>query len=100
MDRVLRFLCGNMCIGSLYHVIGHGRIANRKFKNFEEYAQLYPEFHYVFIGDSGQGDGVCLSCLLVKYSIILAIIIIVHYYCYCIHDYLHTQLCLVLAYAR
>ncbi len=31
-------------------------IARNKYRNFEEYASLYPEFRMVFIGDNGQGD--------------------------------------------
>ena len=31
-------------------------LAEKKFQNFMEYAQLYPEFSHVFIGDNGQGD--------------------------------------------
>jgi len=31
-------------------------MANKKFENFKEYRQLYPEYRFVFTGDSGQGD--------------------------------------------
>ena len=31
-------------------------MALRKFENFDQYASLYPEYGFVFIGDNGQGD--------------------------------------------
>jgi hypothetical protein len=31
-------------------------LAENKFTNFKEYATLYPEFEYVFVGDNGQAD--------------------------------------------
>jgi len=31
-------------------------MANKKFENFKEFRQLYPEYRFVFTGDSGQGD--------------------------------------------
>ena len=31
-------------------------LAENKFTNFKEYATLYPEFDYVFVGDNGQAD--------------------------------------------
>ena len=31
-------------------------LAENKFNNFREYATLYPEFEYVFVGDNGQAD--------------------------------------------
>lgn len=31
-------------------------MAQKKFENFSEYYQLYPEFTHVFVGDNGQGD--------------------------------------------
>ena len=31
-------------------------LAENKFANFREYATLYPEFEYVFVGDNGQAD--------------------------------------------
>lgn len=31
-------------------------MARKKFSNFEEYAQLYPEYAFVFVGDNGQAD--------------------------------------------
>jgi hypothetical protein len=31
-------------------------MALKKFENFSQYAKLYPEFKFVFIGDNGQGD--------------------------------------------
>jgi len=31
-------------------------MAQKKFSNFAEYVQLYPEYTFVFVGDNGQGD--------------------------------------------
>jgi hypothetical protein len=31
-------------------------LAAKKFENFEQYVQLYPEFSHIWIGDNGQGD--------------------------------------------
>jgi len=45
-----------MLAGAFSHLIGNARIAEKKFDNFTRYAQLYPEYGFVFTGDSGQGD--------------------------------------------
>lgn len=45
-----------MLAGAFTHLIGNARIAEKKFDNFNRYAQLYPEYGFVFTGDSGQGD--------------------------------------------
>jgi hypothetical protein len=45
-----------MLAGAFTHLIGNARIAEKKFDNFSRYAQLYPEYGFVFTGDSGQGD--------------------------------------------
>jgi hypothetical protein len=45
-----------MLSGSLFHLLGNARIAQKKFENFEQYARLFPEYGFVFVGDSGQGD--------------------------------------------
>lgn len=42
--------------GALTHLHSNASIADRKFQNFVEYAALYPEYRFVFVGDSGQGD--------------------------------------------
>jgi hypothetical protein len=42
--------------GSLMHIHSSRAIATRKLQNFVEYAALFPEYDFVFIGDSGQGD--------------------------------------------
>merc|ERR1712070_694544 len=31
-------------------------MAEKKFRNFVEYKDIYPEYSFVFIGDNGQGD--------------------------------------------
>ncbi len=45
-----------MLSGAFTHLLGNARIAEKKFDNFSRYAQLYPEYGFVFTGDSGQGD--------------------------------------------
>jgi hypothetical protein len=42
--------------GSFAHLIGNSRIADKKFDNFQRYIRLFPEYGFVFVGDSGQGD--------------------------------------------
>lgn len=42
--------------GSLRNVHSNASIADRKLQNFVEYAALYPEYRFLFFGDSGQGD--------------------------------------------
>jgi hypothetical protein len=46
----------SMLSGAFTHLIGNSRIAEKKFDNFHRYAQLFPEYGFVFVGDSGQGD--------------------------------------------
>lgn len=45
-----------MLSGAFSHLVGNARIAAMKFENFSHYLQLYPEYGFVFTGDSGQGD--------------------------------------------
>ncbi|MCP3060208.1 DUF2183 domain-containing protein [Myxococcus sp. K38C18041901] len=42
--------------GSLTHLLGNSRIAAKKFDNFQRYLRCFPEYSFVFVGDSGQGD--------------------------------------------
>lgn len=42
--------------GDFAHLIGNQAMAEKKFQNWEQLGQLYPEYGSVFIGDSGQGD--------------------------------------------
>ncbi len=46
----------NVMLGDMKGLLGNKRIAQKKFRNFEEFAQLFPEYHFVLVGDSGQGD--------------------------------------------
>ncbi|MFY0564332.1 phosphatase domain-containing protein [Archangium lansingense] len=61
-DRTLETLRGHgvssavMLSGAFTHLLGNSRIAEMKFENFSRYIQLYPEYGFVFTGDSGQGD--------------------------------------------
>jgi len=49
-------LAGNLSSGYRMFRGDFEPIAQTKYKNFERYARLYPEFSFVFIGDNGQGD--------------------------------------------
>lgn len=42
--------------GDLLSNLSHDAIAKKKFENFTQYKQLFPEYSFVFTGDSGQGD--------------------------------------------
>lgn len=42
--------------GSLQGLMGHRRMAEQKARNLINYTEMYPEFRFVFVGDSGQGD--------------------------------------------
>ncbi|MBN1209755.1 MAG: hypothetical protein JXB05_33205 [Myxococcaceae bacterium] len=44
--------------GDFLHLIGNSNIADKKFDNWQQYRQLFPEYKSVFIGDSGQGDAI------------------------------------------
>jgi hypothetical protein len=44
--------------GDFLHLIGNESIADKKYSNWEQVRQLYPEYGTVFIGDSGQGDAI------------------------------------------
>ncbi len=44
--------------GGFTALIGNERIAARKYENFLQFKALYPEYRFVFIGDSGQGDAI------------------------------------------
>mmetsp|Transcript_100743 Transcript_100743/g.288844 ORF Transcript_100743/g.288844 Transcript_100743/m.288844 type:complete len:1599 (-) Transcript_100743:375-5171(-) len=50
-------LAGDLASGISYMTTDNFEyLAEKKFQNFMEYAQLYPEFSHVFVGDNGQGD--------------------------------------------
>ena len=42
--------------GSLKNLFNHKHMAAKKFSNFEQFCNLFPEYDYVLIGDAGQGD--------------------------------------------
>ncbi|DBA04627.1 TPA: hypothetical protein N0F65_012210 [Lagenidium giganteum] len=49
--------------GSVRGLISSKRIASLKLDNFTRYVTLFPEFQFVFFGDSGQGDALLASRL-------------------------------------
>jgi hypothetical protein len=42
-------------------------MSRKKFKNFQQYLVLYPEYDFVFIGDNGQGDALTAATMLKEY---------------------------------
>lgn len=42
--------------GSIFNLFSHDAMASKKVENIAEYAQMFPEYDLVFMGDSGQGD--------------------------------------------
>lgn len=52
--------------GSLPGLMGHRRMAEQKARTLLSYKELYPEFRFIFIGDSGQGDMSLSESLLSK----------------------------------
>jgi len=51
--------------------IPHGHedeIGEVKFSNFTEYAQVYPEYAFVFVGDSGQADALTAQLMVTHYT--------------------------------
>lgn len=50
--------------GSVKGLVSNEKIASLKLDNFSRFAALFPEFKFVFFGDSGQGDALLASRLL------------------------------------
>jgi hypothetical protein len=55
--------------GDLAHLLSNQLIAEEKHKRFLEFAPLYPEYDYVFLGDSGQGDAIAGEMMLAHPSV-------------------------------
>ncbi|GMF48624.1 unnamed protein product [Phytophthora fragariaefolia] len=57
MHTLPTMLAGNLKSGRAFMWQGDLEpMAQKKFENFSEFYQLYPEFKHVFVGDNGQGD--------------------------------------------
>lgn len=54
--------------GDLAHVVGNSAIADKKLENFERYHDAFPEYGFVFVGDSGQGDAILASRMRSDYA--------------------------------
>lgn len=54
----LGFSYAKVTTGSLDGLLTHERMAERKYEGFRELRSLYPEYRFVFCGDSGQGDAI------------------------------------------
>lgn len=51
----------------LHDKIPHGqedKIGRVKFENFEKFSKVYPEYRYVFVGDSGQADALTAQMMI------------------------------------
>lgn len=48
----------SILLGSLSGLINHEAMAKKKMENFQQYAELYPEYNFTWTGDSGQGDAI------------------------------------------
>ncbi len=51
--------------------IPHGqeeKIGEVKFENFSRFSEVYPEYHYVFVGDSGQADALTAQLMVTRAS--------------------------------
>lgn len=44
--------------GSFHNLTSNESIAEKKYENWEQLEQLYPEYGSLFVGDSGQGDAI------------------------------------------
>ncbi len=42
--------------GDFWHLLTHEQMAEKKYQSFIAYKKLFPEYDFVFCGDSGQGD--------------------------------------------
>ena len=54
--RELGFVRATILAGTLAGAVSHEAMAEVKLENLTRYRQLYPEYRFVFVGDSGQGD--------------------------------------------
>ncbi len=55
----------------LHDKIPHGqedKIGRVKLENFEKFSKVYPEYHYVFVGDSGQADALTAQMMVTNES--------------------------------
>lgn len=61
--------------GSVSKMFTNQAMAEKKWENFLLYTQLFPEYRYVFIGDSGQGGSFTMFCatLLIAVPICIAL---------------------------
>ncbi len=50
--------------GTLRGLFGHRRMAEQKARTLTSYTEMYPEFRFLFFGDSGQGDMALAESLL------------------------------------
>ncbi|RLN02943.1 hypothetical protein BBJ28_00000928 [Nothophytophthora sp. Chile5] len=69
MHTLPTMLAGNLKSGRAFMWQGDLEpMAQKKFENFGEYYQLYPEFKHVFVGDNGQGDVRAAELIIEKYG--------------------------------
>jgi len=53
----------DMLFGNLAGALGDKTKAIKKFENFKNYKEIYPEYKFIFIGDNGQGDALAGSLM-------------------------------------
>lgn len=69
MHTLPTMLAGNLRSGRAFMWQGDLEpMAQKKFENFCEYYQLYPEFTHVFVGDNGQGDVRAAELIIEKFG--------------------------------
>jgi hypothetical protein len=77
LHAVPTLLAGDLKSG--YDYIYKGDVepmAQKKFINFDQYASLYPECRFVFIGDNGQGDVRAGALMAAKYTAQMEMVLI------------------------
>lgn len=68
LHAVPTLLPGSLESGFSMFVDDYVPMAKKKFKNFDEFASLYPEYHFIFLGDNGQGDVLAGEMMKKKYG--------------------------------
>lgn len=54
--------------GTLFDLRSHQAMADRKLVNFQMYQELYPEYEFLFFGDSGQGDALLGKMMMEQFA--------------------------------
>lgn len=46
----------SILMGSFKALLGRTRMARKKLQNMKNYLSIFPEYHFIWVGDNGQGD--------------------------------------------